>query len=378
MQKLVLARDLAHNYTLDVDARQRSLTNLGDPLFLRPLLHSLRSHQPVTIGVLGASVAQNGGCLTQPGKRCMLHRGKRLHNMMYGEKKPHKGFAVGLFEMMNRTWPHPHHRLVNAALDGTPAQTLLPCLFTHLPRAVQLVIIEFGSLALHLDFPAVEAVVSAAGSERVAGSGSLVRSGLVAGSETGFGIEPRSRPTGPSPLTTRPPLAKRATPASCPTPNGHAHTAEALHPIAARAQNLWFAATICRVSQVRRLLALQPPPAIVFLTIRGLCKRTPKRTADTVRCNCLLAPDPTLHPTLYPSTPPSTPPCTRTSTRPCTPPTPPPVSPTLLPPPPPGALHPKLSLGAVPPGGDYRLVPRRGGIRPRASAGIDQEARGLK
>ena len=183
---------MEHNFTLNSLALQRSLTSFGDPLLLHSLLHNLRSHRPITIGVLGASVAQNGGCITQPGKRCMAFRGARPLPMMYGGKRPHKGFAVRLFDMINRTWPHPQHQLVNAALDGTPAQTMLPCLFTHLPRAVQLVIIEFGSLALHLDFPAVEAVV-------------------------------------------------------------------------------------------RRLLSLQPPPAILFLTIRGLCKRTPRETSATVR-----------------------------------------------------------------------------------------------
>ena len=41
-------------------------------------------------------------------------------------------------------------RLNNSALDGTPAQVLLPCLFTHLPKALHLVVLEFGSLAKHL------------------------------------------------------------------------------------------------------------------------------------------------------------------------------------------------------------------------------------
>lgn len=69
---------------------------------------------------------------------------------------------------------------------------MLPCLFTHLPKQLDLVILEFGSLALHLHLPSVESVV-------------------------------------------------------------------------------------------RQLLSLHPPPAIVFLTVRGLCKRTPSRTNMTVR-----------------------------------------------------------------------------------------------
>ena len=186
------ARLAPHHYTLDATALQRSLSHQGDPSLLAPLASRLREGQPVTIGVLGASVAQNGGCLTQPGKRCMAFRGVRPLPMAYGGKRPHKGFAVRLFDLLNRTSSHANHTLVNAALDGTPAQVMLPCLFTHLPTAVQLVVIEFGSLALHLHHPSVEAVV-------------------------------------------------------------------------------------------RQLLSLRPPPAIVFLTVRGLCKRTPARTNATVR-----------------------------------------------------------------------------------------------
>jgi len=182
----------AYNFTLPKSDLLRSISHEGDPRWLTALAMRLRKGDAVSIGVLGASVAQNGGCLTQPGKRCMAYRGARALSMMYGGRRPHKGFAVRLFELINATWPHREHTLVNAALDGTPAQVMLPCLFTHLPKAVQLVIVEFGSLALHLDHPSVEEVV-------------------------------------------------------------------------------------------RRLLSLQPPPAIVFLTVRGLCKRTPVRTNATIR-----------------------------------------------------------------------------------------------
>ena len=184
---------LGHNYSLDTLALARSLVHLGDTGgSLRRLRTDLDAGSPLTIGVIGASVAQNGGCINQPGQRCMAYNGQVVMKHPWGERRPHKGFAVRLLELVNATWPHAGHRLVNAAHDGTPAQNMLPCLFTHVPRKVGLVVIEFGSLALHLHLPAVEAVV-------------------------------------------------------------------------------------------RKLQGLQPPPVIVFLTIRGLCKRTPRQTPQTIR-----------------------------------------------------------------------------------------------
>ena len=184
---------LGHNYSLDQDALRRSLVHLGDGSHFRRLHASLKSGDPLTVGVIGASVAQNGGCVNQPGQRCMFFNGAVPVKLEWAEKpQPHKGFAIRLVELLKAAWPRSRPTLVNAAQDATPAQNMLPCLFTHLPRDVGLVIVEFGSLALHLRLPAAEAIA-------------------------------------------------------------------------------------------RKLLTLQPPPAVVFLTIRGLCKRTKTKTPETVR-----------------------------------------------------------------------------------------------
>ena len=184
---------LGHNYSLDQDALRRSLVHLGDGSHFRRLHASLKSGDPLTVGVIGASVAQNGGCVNQPGQRCMFFNGAVPVKLEWAEKpQPHKGFAIRLVELLKAAWPRSRPTLVNAAQDATPAQNMLPCLFTHLPRNVGLVIVEFGSLALHLRLPAAEAIA-------------------------------------------------------------------------------------------RKLLTLQPPPAVVFLTIRGLCKRTKTKTPETIR-----------------------------------------------------------------------------------------------
>ena len=70
--------------------------------------------------------------------------------------RPFKGFAVRMLEHMNRSYPHAHHQMNNSALDATPAQNALPCLFSHLPTTLHIVILEFGSMAFHLHQAAIE------------------------------------------------------------------------------------------------------------------------------------------------------------------------------------------------------------------------------
>jgi hypothetical protein len=102
----------------------------------------------VTIVILGASVAENSGCLSQPGKRCMGNRGVEPVRMVWGEPRvrPFKGFAVRLFEWINATWPHPQHQLFNAGRDASSLLTMVPCLFSHLPPTFDLVLVEGGSM----------------------------------------------------------------------------------------------------------------------------------------------------------------------------------------------------------------------------------------
>ena len=138
----------------------RSIVRLGQPEAYSALLRRLDAGKPLRLGVFGASVAQHGGCLEQPYKRCMEFGGVVKTRLNWGEPpvRPFKGWAVRLLEHVNRTWPHSQHRLNNSALDATPAQTVLPCLFSHLPTQLDIIILEFGSMAIHLQLAAVEAV----------------------------------------------------------------------------------------------------------------------------------------------------------------------------------------------------------------------------
>ena len=97
----------------------RSVVELGSAVGLRPFFDRLHRGDSVSIGLLGASVGQSGGCLNQPYKRCMLYRG--VHPSLDGYDPTRSGFLLQLFDAINRSWPHPQHAVFNAATDGTAA-----------------------------------------------------------------------------------------------------------------------------------------------------------------------------------------------------------------------------------------------------------------
>ena len=126
-------------HALPLHTLDRGVRLLGHPISLDRLFAQLHAGKPITIGVLGASVAQNGGCLDQTGKRCMVYR---------GAANTPAGFAVRMLRHINRTWPG-DHRINNMALDGTGAEHAAHCVVGHVPAEVELVIAEWGSMALH-------------------------------------------------------------------------------------------------------------------------------------------------------------------------------------------------------------------------------------
>ena len=70
--------------------------------------------------------------------------------MAWGEprKRPHTGFLVRWFQWLNATWPtrYGKHSLHNGGRDANSLMTIVPCLFSHLPKVVDLVIVEAGSM----------------------------------------------------------------------------------------------------------------------------------------------------------------------------------------------------------------------------------------
>ena len=103
---------------VDPLALGRSVIELGSAVGLRPFFDRLHRGEAVSIGLLGASVGQSGGCLSQPYKRCMLYRGVRPSLEGYSYEPTRAGYLLQLFGAINRSWPHPQHAVFNAATDG--------------------------------------------------------------------------------------------------------------------------------------------------------------------------------------------------------------------------------------------------------------------
>ena len=150
-----------YSYTLEHDALDRSVSRLGDPAHFAPFISKLDAGRPVRIALLGASVGLDGGCVDQPGRRCQDLSGLQLTSMPWGLPKRRRfaGFLVRFFHMLNASWPHPEHRLNNSASDATPPHSALDCLFSHMPRSVDLVVLEWGSMARSVNAAPTEALL---------------------------------------------------------------------------------------------------------------------------------------------------------------------------------------------------------------------------
>lgn len=103
-------------HRVDPLALGRSVVELGSAAGLRPFFDRLHRGEAVSIGLLGASVGQSGGCLSQPYKRCMLYRG--VQSSLDGYEPTRAGYLLQFFDAINRSWPHPQHAVFNAATDG--------------------------------------------------------------------------------------------------------------------------------------------------------------------------------------------------------------------------------------------------------------------
>ena len=151
----------SYPWTLGVEARERAISRLGVVSAFAPFVERLERGLPVTIGQLGASVGQDGGCLAQPYRRCNDLSGVVRTTMQWGRplRRKFKGYLVRFFETLNGSYPHAAHQLNNSASDATPPQSALDCLFSHLPRKLDLVILEFGSMARSINYRAAEALL---------------------------------------------------------------------------------------------------------------------------------------------------------------------------------------------------------------------------
>ncbi|KAL1499197.1 hypothetical protein AB1Y20_013705 [Prymnesium parvum] len=132
---------MPHTFRLHREARERGVAVAGS---VSTLSARLSARAPVSIAVLGSSVAEQGGCNRQAGKECQRFDGVEYAKPGWGRppKRPFKGWAVRLLDWLNESWPHEQHTLYNGAQSATPLHTALPCLFSFLPPQSDLVIIE--------------------------------------------------------------------------------------------------------------------------------------------------------------------------------------------------------------------------------------------
>ena len=147
-----------HHFSLKASMRSAG-THVGTdvPHFVDKLLAGM----PITAAIIGASVAQNAGCLTQPGRRCMNYRGVDNVTLVHGipRARPFEGFLIRWLKWVNHTWPHAGHQVVNNGRDAQPIWTLLPCLYAYVPPKVDLLFLEVGSMPYAHDPIRVEAMV---------------------------------------------------------------------------------------------------------------------------------------------------------------------------------------------------------------------------
>ena len=144
------------------------------------ILERLRAGLPLKIGVLGASVAMEGGCQEryQPHLRCAdfdgRHPNARRAFQKQFQRPTARGFMLRALDVLNASWPNAEHRIYNAAADGWTAPAQEACLLSGLPMDIDLVFMEFSSIytdvsAQHaaaerilrrvLRFPSVPAVI---------------------------------------------------------------------------------------------------------------------------------------------------------------------------------------------------------------------------
>ena len=134
---------------LALEQLKKSLTVLGDA---EPLWARLERGEPMTLGVVGASVGMGGGCQRelQPNVRCADYDGiGGLKWGAYGCRHwafpGERGFALRALDYINRTFPHADHMIHNAAVDATPAEAQETCILGSVRTDADAFLVEFGS-----------------------------------------------------------------------------------------------------------------------------------------------------------------------------------------------------------------------------------------
>jgi hypothetical protein len=96
---------------------------------LHGLLRKLHAGEPVTVVSFGTSISDRAGCW----HRDIAHLEASVGMLRYGRavqmtKCGYNGFLSAFMNVVNSTWPHRNHLLVNLAVAGVPSETSLSLL----------------------------------------------------------------------------------------------------------------------------------------------------------------------------------------------------------------------------------------------------------
>jgi hypothetical protein len=114
---------------------------------LFPLFDKLNSGKPITVAAFGTSISDTAGCwyssIDKIKQTVGLLRFPPKEQMRRCTALKH-GYLNRIMHMINSTWPHTDHVLVNLAIPGaTPrGHSLRECLEDYLPAKSDLVIVE--------------------------------------------------------------------------------------------------------------------------------------------------------------------------------------------------------------------------------------------
>jgi hypothetical protein len=84
------------------------------------VLRKLRDGKPITVVALGTSISDRGGCWQKSMEQLEASVGMLRFGREVQEKKCSQrgGFMTSFMSVVNDTWPHPDHLLVNLAVPG--------------------------------------------------------------------------------------------------------------------------------------------------------------------------------------------------------------------------------------------------------------------
>lgn len=114
---------------------------------LHGLLNKLHSGKPITVAAFGTSISDNGGCF----HRSVKHLAGAVGMLRWSEEEAEKkcsstqaGYLNNFMTVINSTFPHPDHLLVNNAVPGyTPGSYANGfCWEFYIPRRPDLMILE--------------------------------------------------------------------------------------------------------------------------------------------------------------------------------------------------------------------------------------------